>query len=140
MSGERDDIPGEPERVRPARSLGRLPTVVRGGATLALLIAVAAVGLLLLPVSPTVPDPSEYAEQNDTVQVTCGSVLRPAGDDALADNRDTAPACGSARIQRMGWSGVGLGSAFVVLVLSLLMGDGMSEDPAPRQDPPEKTL
>lgn len=139
MGGERDGIPGESQRVRPGRSLGRLPGVVRGGAALALLIAVAAVGLLLLPVSPKVPDPSEYAEGNSTVQVTCGSVLDPAGDDALADNRDTSPACGSARIQRMGWSGVGLGAAFVVLVLSLLMGDGMSEDPATARERPEGT-
>ncbi|WP_405776175.1 hypothetical protein [Streptomyces sp. NBC_00859] len=132
MSDEQDGIPRETERIRPVRSLGRLPGVVRGGATLALLIAVAAVALLLVPVSPKVPDPSEYAEDNATVQVACGSVLNPAGDDALADNRDTAPACGSARIQRTGWSGVGLGAGFIVLVLSLLMGDGMSEDP--RQD------
>ncbi|MFE2376425.1 hypothetical protein [Streptomyces sp. NPDC059398] len=103
---------------------------MRGGATLALLIAVAAVGLLLLPVSPTVHDPSDYAEDSATVQLTCGSILNPAGDDALADNREeTAPACGSARTQRAGWSGVGLGAAFAVLVVSLLMGDGMSEDP-----------
>ncbi|NDZ82199.1 hypothetical protein G3I19_27420 [Streptomyces sp. SID10853] len=140
MSGERDGIPAEPEHVRPARSLGRLPAVVRGGATLALLVAMAAVGLLFVPVSPKIHDPSGYAGENDTVQVTCGSVLNPAGDDALADNRDTAPACGSARIQRAGWSGVGLGAAFAVLVLSLLMGDGMSEGPAPRSDQPEKTV
>ncbi|WP_328332510.1 MULTISPECIES: hypothetical protein [unclassified Streptomyces] len=119
--------------------MGRLPAVVRGGATLALLIAVAAVGLLFLPMSPTVPDPFERADVNSTVQVTCGSVLNPAGDDALADHRDTAPACGSARVQRAGWSGVGLGAAFVVLVLSLLMGDGLSDDPATAQERPGVT-
>lgn len=136
MSGDHDGIPGEPQRARPVRSLGRLPAVVRGGATLALLIAVAAVGLLFLPMSPRVPDPSEDAEMKSTVQVACGSVLNPAGDDALADHRDTAPACGSARIQRAGWSGVGLGAAFVVLVLSLLMADGMSEDPTTARERP----
>ncbi|WP_159030474.1 hypothetical protein [Streptomyces sp. CB01201] len=62
--------------------LGTLPGVVRAGATIALLAALAAIALALLPVSKTV----KGLDSNDpktTDKVTCGSVLVPSGDDVL---------------------------------------------------------
>lgn len=118
-----------PEAALRAGPLGRLPAVVRGGVTIALLIVVAAVGAVFLPVSATV-DPAEPGTvYTYPRQVHCGSVVRPAGDDALADDTHDAAACGSARVQRLGWIGVGLGGAFAVLLFTLLMGDGMSGPP-----------
>lgn len=128
--------------------LGTLPGVVRAGATIALLAALAAIALALLPVSKTV----RGLDSNDpktTDKVTCGSVLVPSGDDVLGDfpTRNEALACNSARVQRAGWSGTALCGSVVVLVFALLMGDGMAGSPgtgsphkgrSPDQDPDEQ--
>lgn len=112
-----------------AGTAGALPTVVKAGATIALLAALAAVALALIPVSATAQGVSY--DPDGTEEVTCGSVLMPSGDDALAHStsRTAAVVCSSARVQRAGWSGVTLGGSIVVLVFSLLMGDGMASGP-----------
>ncbi|MEU9096794.1 hypothetical protein [Streptomyces sp. NPDC048361] len=112
--------------------LGMLPSVVRGGATLALLAALTAIILALLPVSKTVHG-LDSDDRADTTDVTCGSVLMPSGDDVLGDytDRNSALACSSARLQRAGWAGIALGGSVVILVFSLLMGDGMAPSPDP---------
>ncbi|MET9361777.1 hypothetical protein ABZX93_12760 [Streptomyces sp. NPDC006632] len=108
-------------------ALGMLPGVVRAGATLALLAALAAVALVLLPVSKTVRG-LDSDDADSSTDVTCGSVVMPSGDDVLGDytNRNEALACGSARVQRAGWAGIALCGSVVILVFSLLMGDGMA--------------
>ncbi|MFJ8387806.1 hypothetical protein ACIQ9Q_25495 [Streptomyces sp. NPDC094438] len=116
-----------------AGTLGTLPTVVKAGATIALLAALAAIALALIPVSATARGMDSY-NPDGTEKVACGSVLMPSGDDALANNtsRTAAVVCSSARVQRAGWSGATLGGSIVVLVFSLLMGDGMAQVPDPR--------
>ncbi len=128
--------------------LGTLPGVVRAGATIALLAALAAIALALLPVSKTVRG-LDSDDPNGTEEVTCGSVLVPSSDDVLGSfpSRNEALACNSARVQRAGWSGMALCGSVVVLVFALLMGDGMAGGPGtgspqtPRssdQDPDEQ--
>ncbi|MCX5387323.1 hypothetical protein [Streptomyces sp. NBC_00083] len=114
-----------------------LPTVVKAGATLALLAAMTAIALALLPVSKSVQG-LDAGYPTSTTNVTCGSVLIPSGDDVLGDFRDRneALACGSARTQRAGWAGTALGASIVILVFALLMGDGLAggSGTPPRED------
>ncbi|MEV5282454.1 hypothetical protein [Streptomyces sp. NPDC051994] len=111
-----------------AGTVGTLPTVVKTGATIALLAALAAILLTLIPVSAKIRDRDSY-DPHGTREIACGSVLMPSGDDALADNGTDAPGCASTRVQRAGWAGVSLGGSVVILVFSLLMGDGMAGGP-----------
>lgn len=110
--------------MKPTGTVGSLPPVVRAGATLTLLVALAAIALVLLPVSATVRGEDDNPAGGR--EVACGSVLAPSADDASADDGAVATACSSARVQRAGWSGTVLAGSIVVLVFALLVGDGMS--------------
>lgn len=116
------------------RGLGALPGVVRAGATLSVLAVLAAVLLALLPVSSTVSDDLD----GESMAISCGSVLRPGGEDALADeprgSSYAAAACDSARTVRMGWSGMAVAGAVVALAFSLLIGGGMAARPTARRE------
>lgn len=117
-----------PSAVRPGSTVGTLPTAVRVGAVLTLLAAVAAVVMLFLPVDPTLS--SAQSDQLDSpVYLHCGSVVSPSGDDVLGKDGggySGAPGqvCTSARITRGGWAVAVLGGGIVVLVFSMLIGDG----------------
>jgi hypothetical protein len=121
-----------PPTAPPSVPVGVLPTAVRNGAVLALLTAVAAVVMLFLPVSETL-SPALSGRLSSPASLDCGSVVLPSGDDVLGqagssyDSGDPGQVCASARIARGGWAGALLGASIVVLVFSLLLGDGTAK-------------
>ena len=132
-----------PSAVRPGSTVGTLPTAVRVGAVLTLLAAVAAIVILFLPIDPTL-GVAQADQLESPVHLQCGSVVSPSGDDVLGkdgggyNSGDPSQVCASARITRGGWAGAVLGGGIVVLVFSMLIGDGTA-GPVSSTDPSEPT-
>ncbi|MEZ0092568.1 hypothetical protein [Streptacidiphilus sp. EB129] len=116
--------------------VGQLASEVRIGAAVTLLALIAAVVMLFLPVSPSLP-PGLASSIDPPQSYSCGSVLMPSDFDVLGTEWRQGPSlhaesCASARIAQGGWSGlVGIGGLFA-LVFALLLADGSVRPPAPQ--------